>query len=230
MPATPARSAYGCRCSSARPDASRCTTTRSARTPAWAGSTSTRSPARRVPSARSGSGPIPTSTPRGRPWRLPLGWSCRWWCCGCWRGSRCRRSRGPTCRRSRGPTCPASPGPTCRRSRGPTCRASRGRTWGGRGSRCRTSRSGSGTPRSSSAPWCWRSSWPAARYAAGASRTSEEGAGLSLDTLVPRYSTTVGRSHVVRPSRSCSPSGQTARTTPAAASALRQPGHGGSVM
>ena len=32
------------------------------------------------------------------------------------------------------------------------------------------------------------------------------------------------------PSRSCSPPGQTARTMPAAASALRHPGHGGSVM
>ena len=38
------------------------------------------------------------------------------------------------------------------------------------------------------------------------------------------------RLQVVRPSRSCSPSGQTARITPAAASALRQPGQGGSVM
>ena len=40
----------------------------------------------------------------------------------------------------------------------------------------------------------------------------------------------LGQAQVVRPSRSCSPSGQTARITPAAASALRQPGHGGSVM
>ena len=34
----------------------------------------------------------------------------------------------------------------------------------------------------------------------------------------------------VRPARSCSPPGQTARRTPAAARALRQPGQGGSVM
>ena len=40
----------------------------------------------------------------------------------------------------------------------------------------------------------------------------------------------LGQAHAVRPTRSCSPSGQTARTTPAAASALRHPGHGGSVM
>ncbi len=46
----------------------------------------------------------------------------------------------------------------------------------------------------------------------------------------PTSSSGCGSHQAVRPSRSCSPSGHTARTTPAAASALRQPGHGGSVM